>query len=553
MFNNMLGKYKGLIALSALASALTAFAGVFLMLQIRNEVTLETTQSILERVQIYGLGVLGLLFFGLLSQYLLARLSTSMVCKLRNSMVNRVLATSYEQLERIGGHRIQATITNDISSISSAMTLVPMFTFHLTMVVLSFFYLFYLSPGHFFLLASFLTAAITVAQFIINKVGDKYKELRESEDVLFENFKALVDGGKELSLNQSRKNYFYKNVTMPATKEIQNQDLKAQLYWSLNNNWTSAMLFLTLGVIAFSASMFESASIGDIVGYVFIITYLVGPINFLMNTFMPISKGKIAFNKIESLNLAPEYTHEDGSQVNEPRNEKQWNKIEVKDLEYKYESEDGAYEFSVGPINLNFNQGETVFIIGGNGSGKSTFAKLFTSLYTADKGSIQVDGKALTTENSQWYRDYFTTIFSDYYLFSEVLDSKGELAVDEDILKHLENLGLSDKVTVSGGVLKTTKLSMGQKKRLALLLAYMEDSPIYLFDEWAADQDPYFRHYFYTELLAEMKSNGKTVIAITHDDRYFNLADKVIKFENGQAAEVGKTDELFAEPLKASA
>jgi putative ATP-binding cassette transporter len=66
------------------------------------------------------------------------------------------------------------------------------------------------------------------------------------------------------------------------------------------------------------------------------------------------------------------------------------------------------------------------------------------------------------------------------------------------------------------------------------MAAYLEDRPVYLFDEWAADQDPLFKEMFYREFLPELKSRGKTVIVITHDDRYFPVADRIIKLENGQ-------------------
>lgn len=76
-------------------------------------------------------------------------------------------------------------------------------------------------------------------------------------------------------------------------------------------------------------------------------------------------------------------------------------------------------------------------------------------------------------------------------------------------------------------------MSTGQKKRLAYIASVLEDKQIYVFDEWAADQDPEFRKYFYEVLLQDLKQKGKTIIAVSHDDRYFSAADKVIKLEYG--------------------
>jgi len=178
-----------------------------------------------------------------------------------------------------------------------------------------------------------------------------------------------------------------------------------------------------------------------------------------------------------------------------------------------------------------------LFLTGGNGSGKSTFGKLLTGLYTPDKGSIKLADKTISNTNRRWYRNCFSTIFSDFFLFEQVLDKQGKLADDGAIRQFIEKLQLQNKVTTKNGILSTTNLSQGQRKRLALLLVYLEDSPICLFDEWAADQDPHFRNYFYTELLPDLKKQGKTVIVISHDDRYFHLADRVIKFDNGQIDE----------------
>lgn len=124
----------------------------------------------------------------------------------------------------------------------------------------------------------------------------------------------------------------------------------------------------------------------------------------------------------------------------------------------------------------------------------------------------------------------YSTVFADFYLFDKLYGISYE-GKETEIQRYLEILQLSDKVQIQDGKFSTTKLSTGQKKRLALLVTYLEDRYIYLFDEWATDQDPEFRLFFYDSLLPELKFKGKCVIAVTHDDRYFNLADRVIKMD----------------------
>jgi putative ATP-binding cassette transporter len=174
-----------------------------------------------------------------------------------------------------------------------------------------------------------------------------------------------------------------------------------------------------------------------------------------------------------------------------------------------------------------------VFIVGGNGSGKSTLAKLITGLYIPEAGEIRLDEELITEQNREWYRQHFSVVFSDFYLFDELwgLENSG---LDSKVQEYLKVLQLDHKVKVTNGKFSTTALSQGQRKRLALLTAYLENRPIYLFDEWAADQDPAFKKIFYTELLTKLRDQGKTVLVISHDDRYFHLADRIVKLEYGK-------------------
>lgn len=189
--------------------------------------------------------------------------------------------------------------------------------------------------------------------------------------------------------------------------------------------------------------------------------------------------------------------------------------------------------FLLGPIDLSIRAGEVTFIVGGNGSGKSTLAKVIAGLYPPQSGDIYLDGELITDRNIEWYRELFSAIFHDFYLFEQCLGFD-RTNLDRDVEIYLHQLQLNRQVSVNNGVLSTIDLSQGQRKRLALLISYLEDRPIYLFDEWAADQEPLFRELFYTQILPKLKERGKAVIVITHDDRYFQLADRLIKLNYGK-------------------
>jgi putative ATP-binding cassette transporter len=239
----------------------------------------------------------------------------------------------------------------------------------------------------------------------------------------------------------------------------------------------------------------------------------------------------VALKKIDELGLSLSSQAEiTGAMARSPRSLSQ--QIELDNITHTYHTDrDG--QFTLGPISLSFKPGELVFIVGGNGSGKSTLAKLIAGLYEPESGTIRWDGKVVDSGSLDAYRQLFSAVFSDFYLFERLLGLQLQ-NLDTQAQQYLQQLQLDHKVQVNQGMLSTLDLSQGQRKRLSLLTAYLEDRPIYLFDEWASDQDPYFREIFYKQILLELKQQGKAVLVISHDDRYFHLADRLIKLEYGQ-------------------
>ena len=227
----------------------------------------------------------------------------------------------------------------------------------------------------------------------------------------------------------------------------------------------------------------------------------------------------------------------------------EWRKIELKDVVHTYRREDQpkVENFSIGPINLSFQPGELVILAGGNGSGKTTLAKLLVGLYEPEGGSIFLDGEEVTAENRERYRQLFSVVYSDFFLFESLLGLEDPRS-DERGKHYLEKLQLDHKLEIKEGSFSTTELSQGQRKRLALLTSYMEDRPFYVFDEWAADQDPVFKRFFYQELLPELKARGKMVLAISHDDHYYHVADRVIYLNYGKLDREESSPESLPSP-----
>jgi putative ATP-binding cassette transporter len=257
------------------------------------------------------------------------------------------------------------------------------------------------------------------------------------------------------------------------------------------------------------------------------------PLEVIISSLPIFGRANIALKKIEDLGLSlasrtsersPEIPSDPATCVES---------IELAGVTHTYYREGDDQHFVLGPIDLKLFTNEVVFLVGPNGCGKTTLAKLLVGLYFPEEGEIRLNGKPVTDESRREYRENFSVVFSDFFVFEQLLGLESP-RLDEQARDYLARLQLNHKVQVVEGGLSTTELSQGQRKRLALLTAYLEDRPIYLFDEWAADQDPLFKEIFYHQLLPELKARGKTVIVITHDDRYYSVADRLVKLEYGR-------------------
>ncbi|WP_235811852.1 cyclic peptide export ABC transporter, partial [Pseudomonas syringae] len=269
------------------------------------------------------------------------------------------------------------------------------------------------------------------------------------------------------------------------------------------------------------------------------VLYIMGPLSLLVGAMPVLAAGRVACTRLAEFGFAINDPHPEPVAVEAPKvhlleHKKTWGSIELKGVRMHYQDPHAGSGFSLGPIDLTVQAGELIYIVGGNGCGKSTLAKVLCGLYIPQGGEVLLDGVAISDESRSEYRDLFSAVFSDFHLFNRLIGPDEEDGNPELASKYLETLGLADKIKIEGLGYSTLKaLSYGQQKRLALVCAYMEDRPVYVLDEWAADQDPPFKKFFYEELLPDLKRRGKTVLIITHDDQYFQLADRIIKLADG--------------------
>jgi putative ATP-binding cassette transporter len=299
------------------------------------------------------------------------------------------------------------------------------------------------------------------------------------------------------------------------------------------SSWGQLLFFVLIGLLLFALPDLTNIDKNTQSGYTLIFLYMMAPLEIVLAMFPTLGRAGVALDKVEAMgiSLAKESAQDEAMTMAKP--ERSWEKLELIGVTHSYHQEQENSSFILGPLNLAFHAGEIVFMAGGNGSGKTTFAKLLTGLYVPEDGEIKLDGLKITDDTRESYRQHFSAIFSDFYLFESLLGLESP-NLDDQAQDYLGQLQLNHKVKVENGKFSTTALSQGQRKRLALLTTYLEDRPFYVFDEWAADQDPLFKDIFYNQLLPGLKAKGKTVLVISHDSSYYYLADRIIKLEYGK-------------------
>jgi putative pyoverdin transport system ATP-binding/permease protein len=468
------------------------------------------------------------------SQVLLVRASQGAIFQLRILLSERILASPLRSLENIGNAQLLATLTDDVEWVSRSFAVLPAMFNAIAIFLGCLVYMAYLSLTAFLVLLGLIVFGVSSYEFLASRASRFLRLARDEQDRLFQHFRAVTDGNKELKLNRSRRQAFLDQQLQTSAATSQRLNIVGMTMFAIAASWGQLLLFSTIGFFLFALPRVLSVQPAVLSGYVLTIIYLMMPMQQILEAVPTLTRATVALKKIDSLHLSlADQTSEAESKAKEPAIAP-WQQIQLVNINHSYSSGQGdkTFTFTLGPLDLSFKGGELVFIIGGNGSGKSTLAKLLTGLYVPESGTILVDGQPITDQNREWYRQHFSVVFADFYLFDRLL-GLGNPDLDAQAQAYLTQLKLNHKVQVKDGVLSTTALSQGERKRLGLLNAYLEDRPIYLFDEWASDQDPMFRDLFYTQMLQDLKRRGKTVFVISHDDHYFHVADRMIKLDYG--------------------
>ena len=501
-------------------------------------------------------GTAGLAFAGLIaayfllssySEYLLVALSQKEFCELRVRLSRHILALPLRRIEQIGPADLFASLTSDIEKLVTILRKLPALFVNAAMILGAGAYMAWLSWRLFLL--SLLFLAVGIALYLLplyrfTPLQRYWISLRDGWDELCRHFHSLTHGAKELLIHRRRRETFLTSRLAAVCLRIQDQSIRGKTIQNILFRWGDTLYLIVLGILLFFLAPRLALENQILTGYVmaglFVITPLASVLDFIPN----FGEAAVALTRLRDLGMS--FTDQTPDRADDPAvaigGDDSGGLIRLTAVQYTYHDQERGDDFTLGPLDLTIRQGEILFIVGGNGSGKTTLLKLLCGLYIPDQGTLLWRGEPVSQANREAYRQFFSVVFSDFYLF-DTLFGLEPFDLDDRARRYLAHLQLEGKLTVAGGRLSTVDLSQGQRKRLALLVAYLEDRPVYLFDEWAADQDPLFKRVFYDELLPEMKAKGKTLLVITHDETWFDRADRIVKLRDGKILDGGSRQE----------
>lgn len=467
------------------------------------------------------------------------RLTESIIEGIQLRITDKIRRSDLFFFEQIGPAQFMTLLTKETQTISSAASMMVNAASSAVMLIVAFFFVAYLSIPAFLLTLAAVGVAVIAYRMSLKTVEPQLQETLKVEAGYFELIQHMLDGFKELKMDVGKNRDLYDTHLKSLSVRV------AELKVDTNNRFvnitliTHAAFYTLLGIIIFLLPKLAACEPSVIMKISAVILFIFGPLAEVVGVAPYLAKGSASIREIEAMEQRLDDAARRTTPVDFTVTPAPWpvREITVQDLVFSYPDAGDSPGYTAGPLNTTIRAGETLFIMGGNGSGKSTFLKLLTGLYLPKSGSLLVNGQPLGPAQYQRYRNMFSIIFTDYHLFDRLY---GHEQVDEDQLARLlHGMDLATKTRYYEGRFSHLNLSTGQRKRLSLVVALLEKKPILVCDEWAADQDPVFRRHFYEVILPELKSQGKTIIAATHDDRYFHTADRVLKMEYGRFVESG--------------
>jgi putative ATP-binding cassette transporter len=457
--------------------------------------------------------------------------------KIRLRIADKVKRSDLVALETIGVAPIYNAIATHPLNISKATPGIISSATSFVLIICACTFIRFYSVGAFYAFLLTLGFIICLLMFSGKKVIAILEKTTAQDNEFVTSFDDLLKGFKEIKMNSAKSEEFFASELRPLAHDAKVLRTETGRIVSETALIASSALFILLAVIVFLLPVLSPHDAPKIASIATLIVFIFGPLSEVVSVYPHFTQAEGSIRAIYQVEAQLQsFFEKDFEQTVNPDGPiEDFEVVRCENLTFDYYDEKKQKTFSLEPINFTLRKGEMVFITGGNGSGKSTFLKVLAGLYPAANGKIFINDALVGPHNRQSFRDLFAPVFSDFHLFRRLFGIPEPSQAK--IYELLDLAELSDKTQIVGRKFTNLTLSTGQRKRLALVAASLEDKPIYLFDEWAAEQDPNFRRKFYEQILPAMKAQGKTILAVTHDDDYYGVADRVIKMQYGRIVE----------------
>ena len=494
---------------------------------------------------IYALMIflLTVLIFGLVQRRLMVRASHHVedaIYHMRNDLITRIRNCDLTTMEKIGRERIFNVMSKEFQTISTSSTLFVIVGQSSILLLFTSIYIAWLSLSAFFIILFSIAIGALIHLMRAKEVNQYLSNSFILENNLVLKITDFLDGFKEIKLSRPRGNALEQEFSQNS-KTVTDARKHTQTLFSTDFVMSQISFYLATGAVVFVLPMVTEVEPALVTKITTATLFLIGPISSVIGGLPAYANANAAAKNVLDLDADLSDAEKENNTTLTTPVLTHFDEIRLEKLYFRYKEAEGEQAFEVGPISMNIKRGQTIFITGGNGSGKTTFIRLLTGLYQAKKGNIVVDGNVLSANKIDAYRNLFCAVFSDFHLFRKLygIEPTDDINI-QDWLIHME---MDHKVHLENQEFTTVDLSTGQRKRLALISCVLEQRPIFIFDEWAADQDPHFRQKFYREVLPRLKENCQTVIAITHDDKFFDMADVHLKMTDGQLIHINHSVE----------
>jgi putative ATP-binding cassette transporter len=453
----------------------------------------------------------------------------SAMARQRVRLMDKLLQVRLDRLERMRNTDIIASSARNIGQVVQASDVIVYGLQSMFMLVFCAIYLLYLSPAAFLAVAAGLGGAALYRHSSREQARAGMDRIIATEGDLSHTMAETLRGFMEVKLNAERRGAIHRAyndlvaVNSKLVTEATRDNVKARMV-------IQSIFYWVIAAVVFLIPRFSSVYAVEILEITAVVLFLIGYLAGFLDIIPMINRTNAALKGLHALETELDQLAEETQTALPPPD--RFEQLELRGLNYTYTDPDGSNGFALGPVDLTVKAGQLVYIIGGNGSGKSTLIKSMTGLYPTACEGVWLNGEQVRADTVARLRSVFSLVMSDFHLFDRLYGYENADAAQ--INQWIDRMGLAQKVRFENGTFSTRKLSTGQRKRLALITMLVEDRPVFIFDEWAAEQDPRFRDIFYHELLPDLRNRGKAVISVTHDQSYLTNADMVVRLEYGR-------------------